>query len=125
MFGKVTGRAHGALDLPTLNAPNVFGAPQTPSSQVLVDAATVNIAIIAQVWLLNTAAARTIATPTGGVPRTRYSLELTSNGFTPAWGTGFKFPGGTAPSSLTGLCIFDFVFDGTNFNCVGQNVGEA
>ena len=99
--------------------------PQTPGSQVLTDAATVSIAITAPVWTLTTTASRTIGAPTGGVARTRYSLELTTGGFTPSWNTVFKFPGGTVPSGLTGFCVFDFLFDGTNYNCVGQSVGEA
>ncbi|CUW38797.1 protein of unknown function [Magnetospirillum sp. XM-1] len=108
------------------NVANTFTAQQTPLKAALTDQATVAWdCSAAQVATLTTTASRTIGAPTNGVNGTSYRLVLTTGGYTPSWNAAFKFPGGTVPSSLTGTCVFDFHYDGTNFLCVGQNVAEA
>ncbi|WP_043745559.1 hypothetical protein [Paramagnetospirillum magneticum] len=102
-------------NVPLLSTANTYGAPQTPSAQVLTDAATVSIAITAQVWTLSTAAARTIGAPTGGVANTFYFLEIASNGFTPSWASAFDFGAAGAPTSLSGTCGFDIFYDGAKY----------
>ena len=122
-FVKAQGYTSGGA---ALSAANVWTAVQSASSQALTDGATVSIAITKQIWTLTTTAARTIAAPTGGAANTSYRLVLTTGGFTPSWNTVFKFAGGTVPTSLTGVCVFDFFSpDGTTFYCTGQSVGEA
>lgn len=101
--------------VPLLNAANTYGAPQTPASQVLTDAATVGIAITSQVWTLTTTAARTIGAPTGGVAGTFYFLEIVTNGFTPAWNSAFDFGAAGAPTALLGTCGFDIFYDGSKY----------
>ena len=96
------------------------------STTALTDATTVAWdCSAAQVATLTLTAARTMGAPTNGVNGTSYRLVLTSAGFTPSWNAVFKFPSGTVPSGLTGTCVFDFHYDGTNFLCVGQNAAEA
>lgn len=105
---------------------NVWDAQQSPTAQALTDAATVSITITQNLWTLTTAASRTIAAPSGGVAGTSYRLVLTTGGFDPVWNAVFRFPYGTVPSGLSGVCVFDFYTpDGMNFYCTGQNVAEA
>ena len=114
--------ASGATTVAALDKAGTFSAPQTPTAQALSDAATVTVAITQQLWTLTTGAARAMGAPSGGTTGTTYRLILTSQGFTPTWNTVYKFAGGTVPSSLTGTCVFDFYYDGTNYLCVGQNI---
>lgn len=97
------------------NVANTYTAPQTPAAQALTDAATVDIAITSQVWTLNTAAARTIGAPTGGVANTFYFLEIVTNGFTPSWASAFDFGAAGAPIALSGTCGFDIFYDGSKY----------
>jgi hypothetical protein len=66
----------------------------------------------------------------GAVAKTSYRLFLkqdSTGGRTAGW-TGFKWPGGVAPTLSTGanaVDIFDFYYDGTSMNNVGQSLGEA
>jgi hypothetical protein len=126
LMNPATGVAISLTGYAKLAVAQVWQAPQTPQSQVLADAATIAWDVSqGQVATVTTSAARTIGAPTNGVANTSYRLVLNSGGYTPSWSTAFKFALGVAPSALIGKCIFDFHYDGTNFNCVGQSVWEA
>ena len=103
----------------------VWSAQQTPQSQTLTDGATVNWNVaLGQVATLTTAASRTIAAPTNGVAGTSYRLIINTGGYSPSWNPIFKFPG-SAPTGLTGKCVFDFHYDGTQYNSVGKSLAVA
>ena len=103
----------------------VWGVPQGFTTQTLTDASTISIAITAQIWVVTLTAARTIAAPTGGKAGTTYRFYINTAGYTPSWNTVFKFQGGSVPANISGLTIFDFYYDGTNFNCVGQSINVS
>ena len=111
--------------VPLLNTANTYGAPQTPAVQVLTDAATVNIAITAQVWTLSTSAIRAIGAPTGGVANTFYFLKIVTNGFTPSWDSAFDFGAAGLPTSLSGTCGFDIFYDGAKYRISTRFTGGA
>jgi hypothetical protein len=60
----------------------------------------------------------TLANPTGAEAGGRYQWIITSNNHTLAYGTAFKFPGGTAPTLSAGVDVLSAVYDGTNFLAV-------
>lgn len=106
---------------------NVWTGQQTPGSQTLTDGSSIAWnANLGQVAYVTTAAARTFASPSGLITSTSYRLEIYTGGYTPAWNSIFKFPAsGGVPTGLSGTCIFDFFYDGTYLNCIGQNVTES
>ncbi|MBI3444568.1 MAG: hypothetical protein HY055_04250 [Magnetospirillum sp.] len=120
---KNTGTSGNVVAL--LDGANTYSAPQTAGTQALTDAATVTIAITAQVWTLTTTAARTMGAPTGGTAGTAYLLVLNTGGFTPSWNTAFDWGTAGPPSGLTGICTFDIYYDGSKYRISTRSVGGA
>lgn len=112
----------------------VFGAQQTPAGLAATAGAGTSYAWAvgaAQVLELTFGAGNiTALTATGTVAKTSYLLYLKQDsvgGRTAAW-SGFKFPGGVAPTLSTAanaVDIFAFYYDGTSMNCIGQSLAEA
>lgn len=94
-----------------INVKETFTAQQTPMNGALTDGATINWNADSdgQIVSVTTAAARTFAAPTNIVQNALYILVITTGGFTPSWNAAFKWAGATAPSGLTGVCIFTFI----------------
>lgn len=104
------------LGLASLSAKQTFTAQQTPKNGTLTDGATVNWDADSngQVVSVTTAASRTFAAPTNIVQNAMYVLVLTSGGFSPSWNAAYKWPSGSPPSGLTGVCIFTFIGGASN-----------
>jgi hypothetical protein len=99
------------VDTAKTDVEQTFTAQQTPMNGTLTDGATVdwNGDTNGQVVSLTTAAARTFNAPTNINQNALYVLVLTTGGFTPIWNSAYKWPDGTAPTGLTGVCIFTFI----------------
>ena len=116
------------------NVANVFAAQQTPVGAAATAGAgtTYTWAVGAAQVLELTFGAGNITTfsVSGAVAKTSYRLVLKQDSVGGrTWATtGIKWPGGVAPILSTApnaVDIFDFYYDGTSMNCVGQNIGEA
>lgn len=104
-----------------LGTVGAYTAQQYFSTATLTDAATINWNLsTAQVAKLTIGGNRTLANPTNMVDGGTYILRITQDGTgsrTLAYGTAYKWPGGTAPvlSTTAGAVdIITFVSDGTN-----------
>jgi hypothetical protein len=112
-LGLVIGTNVQAYDADTAktDVEQTFTAQQTPMNGALTDAASITWDgdTNGQVVSVTTAAARTFAAPTNINQNAMYKLIITSGNFTPSWNAAYKWPSGTAPSSLTGVCILTFI----------------
>jgi hypothetical protein len=112
-LGLVIGTNVQAYDADTakLDVEQTFTAQQVPMNGTLTDGATINwdADTNGQVVSVTTAASRTFAAPTNIVQNALYVLVLTTGDFTPTFNAAYKWPDGTAPSGLVGVCIFTFI----------------
>jgi hypothetical protein len=117
-LGLVIGTDVQAYDADTAktDVEQTFTAQQVPFSGTLTDGATVNwnADTNGQVVTITTAASRTFAAPTNITQNALYVLIITTGGFSPSWNSAYKWASGTAPSGLTGVCIFTFVGGASN-----------
>jgi hypothetical protein len=100
-----------------LGTQETFTAQQVPLSGTLTDAASIawDGTANGQVVSCTLTAARAFAAPTNILAGAMYKLILTTAGFTPSWASaGFKFPNGTVPTNLSGVCVFNFVGGASN-----------
>jgi len=104
-----------------------FSQHQLFALKTLTDAATISWDVAAnQVARVTLAGNRTLSNPTGAVAGATYLLIVKQDATgsrTLAFGTNYKFPGGSAPAMSTtanATDVLSFVFDGTNMLGVAQ-----
>ena len=121
-FGVIGERNAPSLGVALLAQANVFTKAQTVTPVALTDAATIATdASLSNTFTVTLGGNRTLANPTNLTNGAIYNWRVTQDATgtrTLAYGTKFKWPGGTAPTLTTTATAVDFIsgqyFSGTD-----------
>jgi hypothetical protein len=112
-FGVIGERNAPSLGVALLAQANVFTRAQTVTPVALTDAATINTdASLSNTFTVTLAGNRTLANPTNMTNGAIYTWRVRQDGTgsrTLAYGSKFKWPGGTAPVLTTTASATDFI----------------